>query len=86
MRKPSCLSQNVPADLDLRIVLDNYSTHKHVNVKGWLACLDLTPTYAPWPNQVGRWFAIITQRAIRRGSFRSVRELVAKIEQFRRSL
>ena len=41
-----------------------------------------TPTYASWLNQVERWFGIITQRAVRRGSFSSVRELVAKIEQF----
>jgi hypothetical protein len=41
-----------------------------------------TPTYASWLNQVERWFGIITQRAIRRGSFSSVKELIAKIEQF----
>jgi putative transposase len=81
------IEQNVPADLDLHIVLDNYSTHKHAEVKGWLARhpryhLHFTPTYASWLNQVERWFGIITQRAIRRGSFRNVRELVAKIEQF----
>jgi transposase len=81
------IDENVPADLELHIVLDNYSTHKHTNVKGWLARhpryhLHFTPTYASWLNQVERWFGIITQRAIRRGSFRNVRELVAKIEQF----
>lgn len=41
-----------------------------------------TPTYASWLNQVERWFGIITQRAIRRGSFSSVKELIARIEQF----
>jgi putative transposase len=41
-----------------------------------------TPTYASWLNQVERWFGIITQRAIRRGSFSSVKELIAKIGQF----
>ena len=81
------IDENVTADLDVYIVLDNYSTHKHANVKGWLARhpryhLHFTPTYASWLNQVERWFGIITQRAIRRGSFRSVKELVAKIEQF----
>jgi putative transposase len=81
------IDENVTADLDLHIVLDNYSTHKHANVKGWLARhpryhLHFTPTYASWLNQVERWFGIITQRAIRRGSFRNVRELVVKIEQF----
>jgi putative transposase len=59
------------------VVLDNYSTHKHAKVKGWLAAhgrfhLHFTPTYASWLNQVERWFGVITQRAIRRGSFRSV--------------
>jgi len=81
------IEQNVPAELDLHIVLDNYSTHKHAVVKGWLARhpryhLHFTPTYASWLNQVERWFGIITQRAIRRGSFRSVKELTEKIEQF----
>ncbi len=41
-----------------------------------------TPTYAPWLNQVERWFGIITQRAIRRGSFSSVKQLIANIEHF----
>ena len=41
-----------------------------------------TPTHASWLNQVERWFGIITQKAIRRGSFSSVKELIAKIEQF----
>lgn len=71
----------------MHIVLDNYSTHKHAKGKGWLARhhrfhLQFTPTYASWLNQVERWFGIIIQRAIRRGSFRSVKELVQKIEQF----
>jgi putative transposase len=41
-----------------------------------------TPTYTSWLNQVERWFGIITQRAIRRGSFSSVKELIARIKQF----
>lgn len=44
--------------------------------------LHFTPTYASWLNQVERWFALITQRAIRRGSFRKVGELIARIERF----
>jgi len=81
------IDTNVPEDLDVHVVLDNYSTHKHAKVKGWLAShsrfqLHFTPTYASWLNQVERWFGIITQRAIRRGSFRSVKELVQKIDQF----
>jgi putative transposase len=81
------IDKNVPVDLEVHVVLDNYSTHKHAKVKGWLASharfhLHFTPTYASWLNQVERWFGIITQRAIRRGSFGSVKELVAKIDQF----
>ena len=78
---------NVPPDLEIHLVVDNYSTHKHPKVKRWLAAhprynIHYTPTYASWLNQVEIWFNIITQRAIRRGTFRSVRALIAKIEQF----
>jgi transposase len=77
----------VPADLDLHLIVDNYATHKHGNVRAWLAqrprChVQYTPTYSSWLNQVGRWFGLITQQAIRRGSFRSVRELIRRIEDF----
>jgi putative transposase len=78
---------NVPLDLDVHLILDNYGTHKHRKVKAWLARhprfhLHFTPTYASWLNQVERWFALITQRAIRRGSFRTVRELIDRIDRF----
>jgi len=78
---------NVPPDLEIHLVVDNYSTHKHPKVKRWLAShpryqIHYTPTYASWLNQVEIWFNIITQRAIRRGTFRSVKALIAKIEQF----
>jgi len=81
---------NVPADLAIHIILDNYGTHKHRKVKAWLARhprvhLHFTPTYSSWLNQVERWFALITQRAIRRGSFRKVRELIDRIERFVKS-
>jgi len=81
------IETSVPKDLDIHLVVDNYCTHKHAKVKAWLAQrprfhVHYTPTYASWLNQVERWFAIITQRAIRRGSFSSVKELIAKIEQF----
>jgi putative transposase len=77
----------VPPGLDIHLVLDNYGTHKHPKVKAWLARrpryqLHFTPTYASWLNQVERWFGLITQRAIRRGSFRNVRELVQRIDTF----
>src|SRR6202142_564635 len=78
------LDANVPADLELNLIADNYATHKHPRVKAWLARhpryrLHFTPTYSSWLNQIERWFALITQQAIRRGSFRNVRELVQKI-------
>jgi putative transposase len=78
---------NVPADLEIHLVVDNYATHKHPQVKRWLAAhpryhVHYTPTSASWLNQVEIWFNIITQRAIRRGTFKSVKELVAKINQF----
>jgi putative transposase len=81
------LDANTPADLALHLILDNYATHKHPRVKAWLARhprlhLHFTPTYSSWLNQVERWFGLITQQAIRRGSFRNVRELVAKIEHY----
>jgi len=81
------IDANVPPDLDVHLVLDNYGTHKHPTVRAWLARrsryhLHFTPTYASWLNQVERWFGLITQRAIRRGSFRTVRELVQRIDTF----
>jgi transposase len=81
------VEDNVPRKLDIHLVVDNYATHKHPKVKRWLALharwhLHYTPTYASWLNQVEIWFNLITQRAIRRGTFRSVKELVAKIEAY----
>jgi transposase len=81
------LDRNIPAALDVHLIVDNYGTHKHAKVKAWLARrpryhLHYTPTYASWLNQVERWFGLISQQAIRRGSFRSVRELVTKIDSY----
>lgn len=81
------IEANVPSDLDLHLVVDNYAAHKHPEVRAWLAerprfTLHFTPTYASWMNQVERWFALITQRRIRRGSFVSAKDLVSKIEAF----
>jgi putative transposase len=77
----------VPADLDVHLILDNYATHKHAKVRAWLAARPryqphFTPTYSSWLNQVECWFGLITQQAIRRGSFKSVKELIAKINLF----
>lgn len=81
------IDASVPKDLEVHLVIDNYATHKHAKVKAWLAKrpryhIHYTPTYASWLNQVERWFGIITQQAIRRGSFSSVKELIAKIQHF----
>jgi transposase len=81
------IEANVPAALDVHLILDNYGTHKHAKVRAWLARhprfhIHFTPTYASWLNQVERWFGLITQQAIRRGSFRNVRELVQRIDMF----
>jgi putative transposase len=66
------------------------ATHKHPKVRAWLARrprwhIHFTPTYASWLNQVERFFAFITQRAIRRGSFDSTADLVKKIDHFIRT-
>jgi putative transposase len=81
------IEKNVPETLDVHIIVDNYATHKHPRVKRWLAArprfhVHFTPTYASWLNQVEIWFNRITQQAIRRGTFRSVKELVEKIDQY----
>lgn len=81
------IDTNVPTDLDVHLIVDNYNTHKHEKVRSWLARhprfhVHYTPTYSSWLNQVERWFGIITQQAIRRGSFKSTKELVSKIETF----
>ena len=81
------IEASVPAELEVHLVVDNYCTHKHAKVRRWLAArprfhVHYTPTYASWLNQVEIWFNIITQRAIRRGTFKSVRDLIAKIEAF----
>ncbi len=81
------IDQAVPSNLDVHLVVDNYATHKHAKVRTWLASrprfhVHYTPTYSSWLNQVERWFGIITQQAIRRGSFRSVRELARRINEF----
>lgn len=81
------VDQNVPPELDIHAVVDNYATHKHPAVLRWLAMHDrwhvhYTPTYSSWLNQVEIWFNVITQRAIRRGTFRSVKALVKAIDEY----
>ena len=81
------IDKAVPAELDVHCIVDNYSSHKHPKVKAWLAArprwhMHFIPTYSSWLNQVERFFSIITGKAIRRGSFASVKELVNKIDHF----
>jgi putative transposase len=81
------IDANVPKGLAVHLIVDNYVTHKHPGVQRWLAAhhrvqVHCTPTYASWLNQVEIWFHIIIQKAIRRGTFGSVKELVAQIEHF----
>lgn len=77
----------VPVELDVHCIVDNYATHSHPKVKAWLAArprwhLHFIPTYSSWLNQVERFFGLITDKAIRRGSFKSVRQLVKRIDHF----
>jgi transposase len=81
------IRRNVPPDLDVHIVVDNYSTHGAPAVKRWLAKnqrfhLHFIPTHSSWLNLVECWFSILTTRQIKRGSHHSVKELVAAIEEF----
>ena len=81
------IDANVPADLEVHLVMDNYGTHKHEKVRLWLAQhpryhVHFVPTYSSWLNQVETWLSLITTKAIRRGSFHSVKALIAKIDQF----
>src|SRR5262245_842908 len=74
----------VPRDLDIHLVLDNYATHKTPMIRRWLAKrpryhLHFTPIGASWINLVERWFALLTQKQLRRGAHRSTRALEAAI-------
>ncbi len=78
---------NVPAQLDVHLILDNYGTHKTPSVKAWLTRhsrfhVHFTPTSASWLNLVERWFALISERKIKRGTHRSTLELERAIRQY----
>jgi transposase len=73
--------------VELHLVMDNYAAHKHANVKAWLAehprfVVHFTPTHASWMNLVEVWFGIVERQAIRRGVFKSVKDLNTKIRAF----
>ncbi len=81
------IDASVPAHLDVHVVLDNLSTHKTPAVHRWLLRhprfhVHFTPTYSSWLNQVERWFALLEQKQLKRGSHRSTAELEAAIYEF----
>jgi transposase len=81
------IEARVPANLDVHLVWDNYATHKTALIRNWLAKrprwhVHLTPTSSSWLNQVERFFALLTEKQIRRGVHRSVDELEAAINAF----
>lgn len=74
------LDKQVPTDLDVHLICDNYSTRKTPMVAKWLAAqprflMHFTPTYSSWLNQVERWFALLTDKMLRRGAYGSVQAL-----------
>ena len=81
------IDAKVPADLEVHLILDNYGTHKTPLIHAWLAKrprfhLHFTPTYGSWLNLVERWFAELTNRQLRRGVHRSVREVETALQAF----
>jgi transposase len=81
------IDNNVPAELDVHLILDNYGTHKTELIRNWLAKrprfhLHFTPTSASWLNLVERWFATLTEKQLRRGVHRSTQELEDAIASF----
>lgn len=81
------IDAEVPNGLDVHLILDNYSTHKHAKVQAWLARhprfqLHFTPTSSSWLNLVERWFRELTDKALRRGVFHSLPDLIAAIQAY----
>jgi len=81
------IEKNVPEELDVHLIMDNYGTHKTKLIQNWLAKrprfhVHFTPTSASWLNLVERWFALLTERQLRRGVHRSTKELKAAINSF----
>jgi transposase len=81
------IEEQVPAGLEVHIIMDNYGTHKTALIRKWFAQrprfhVHYTPTYGSWINLVERWFAELTNKRIRRGVFRSVKELEAAIREY----
>jgi len=83
------IDRSVPKGLELHLIVDNYGTHNHPNVRTWLEKhprfhLHFTPTSSSWLNLVERWFRDLTQRRLKRGVFASVPELIKAIEEYLR--
>jgi transposase len=81
------IEKNVPEELDVHLIMDNYGTHKTKLIQNWLVKrprfhVHFTPTSASWLNLVERWFALLTERQLRRGVHRSTKELKAAIDDF----
>jgi len=81
------IEAQVPSELDVHIIVDNYGTHKTALIRKWFAKrprfhVHFTPTYGSWINLVERWFAELTNKRIRRGVFRSVKELETAIREY----
>ena len=81
------IDESVPKEMDVHLILDNYSTHKTPSVRRWLARhprfhVHFTPTYASWINLVESWFAVLTSRRVRRGSYRSTRQLETAVRRY----
>jgi len=81
------LDKEVPAELDVHLICDNYSTHKSPTITTWLAAhprfhMHFTPTYSSWLNQVERWFGLLTDKKLRRGAHKSVQALERDIRDW----
>jgi transposase len=81
------IDRSVPKSLQIHLILDNYQTHKHPNVNAWLAKhprfhLHFTPTSSSWVNMVEGFFSKLTNKALRRGAFASVPDLIAAIDAY----
>jgi transposase len=81
------IDREVPKGLQVHLICDNYATHKHASVTAWLVKhprfhVHFTPTSSSWLNLVERWFRELTDKALRRGVFHSVPDLIAAIEQY----
>jgi transposase len=81
------VDRDTPEGMDLHLIVDNYCTHKHPKVEHWIKRhkrfhLHFIPTSSSWLNLVERWFGEITRKRIRRGAFKSVKDLIEAIQNY----